>query len=104
MNKPIPAPTAKTKDWGIMRASHCRRPSSDKMKKSQLPAISVPANFDTRLNKTHPSRKTAANASLYVMMPVPWNLYYVAEIRVSSNDKSALIKVCGPAVTYPTTE
>jgi len=34
--KPIPAPTAKTSDCGMIRASHCRKPNSDRMKNNQL--------------------------------------------------------------------
>lgn len=36
MNRPMPEPTAKTRDWGMARASHWRIPKIDRKKKIHL--------------------------------------------------------------------
>ena len=87
MKRPIPAPMAIVRDRGITRASHRRRPKMDMKKKIQLQSTNEHRSSEhevvsvqTRLQRgsivngkmsTYPSRKTAANASRYVTLPVP---------------------------------
>ena len=54
MNRPMPAPTAMTSDCGMMRASHCRRPSKERKKNSQLAS-------ESRVSRTFGWRKLCKN-------------------------------------------